>query len=387
MKKLFLFLMLFGMISCYNTDRVFDIVEPETSVLPETEVYVQGKLVSNVGTKGGSSLYEWPYDSKQGWESARFSIRIDASLPGYTNQSSDLYFGRPAFKDGKNRGRVSSTYPYGHYNDRDYDYYKKAKVTGNNIGMFRYLYDEKGLKTQFAILEAPSVVDILSDEVDDLQAEIDANKNVAKNTVKMQSVNSLIALGKDYLDTHVLWYVVKEVALKGGWHVNGIIADTVIGKPNNIPENIEVDIHQQKHLDWNEIKTSVHIRTDVDSIKIRIPLAFDDICEQDDFDIRVFKAFYKENEYSDVTVTITHDENGITIVISDIQSALIEKYKNQFGDGLTVEVFSYTNLDSISAWQKIKKSHVVSTGKFCTIVGQVTSAYNDTIVPMTIMEP
>lgn len=351
MKKLFLLLLLF-VVSCSNIE-----INQQLQGLPETEVFIQGNLIQK--TKG----YVWPYVSDEGWETARFSIRKDNTIPGYTNMSSGQYYGRPPGKDGHNRGRVLTSYPYGHYNDRDFDYYKRDKKTGNNVGMFRYVYDPKGLQTQNAIIEAPSVVDILSDEPADAR------------------ITELLALGKEYLDSHILWYVVKEVGGKELWHVNGIIVDTVVGKPTKVPENVEIDIHQQKHIDWNEIKTSVHIRTDIESIKINIPLSFDDIVEQDDFQIRVFTSYYKE--YQNVTVTITHNEKGITIEISNINPDIINSLKETYGDGITVEIFSYSK--SIS--DKIKDSHVITTGKPCTIVGQITSAYNDEVIPIKIMNP
>lgn len=373
MKKLALFL--FGAVLLMGCESVSlnDSNEQNSSNLPETKVFALGQTLNFNATKG----YAWPYVSElEGWETARFSIRADGTIPDYTDKSSALYYGRPAGKDGKNRGRVYTAYPYGHYNDRDLDYYQKDKKTGKNIGLFRYVYDRKGLQTQKAIAEAPSVTDILADEVTDLEAKIAAGKEVAKSTAALAHVNSLIDKGADYLNSHVLWYVVKEVGMKNGWHVNGVIVDYEVGEPDNVPDNVEVDIHQQEHLEWSEIKTSIHIRTDVESVEINIPLDFDDIVEQDDFDIRVYKTYSKV--YADVNVTVKHDEKGITIQVSNIDAAMIDDLKNKYADGLTVEVFSYTKSTDVAAvWDKVKNSCVVSTGKPCTVVGQITSAYDN----------
>ena len=369
---------------CTN-DYLNNVEVQESAQLPETRVFVQGQMVNN-GTK--ASDLAWPYVSSEGWETARFSIRVDGTFPGYVNQSSSKYYGRPAGKPGRNRGKVLTAYPYGHYNDRDLDYTKKDKKTGNNIGLFRFVYDPKGMQTQKAILEAPLVEDILADEVDDLQAKINKNQDVAQNTAELENVNALIALGTEYLNSHVLWYVVKEVGMKNGWHVNGVIRDYEIGEPDETPENVEVDIHQQEHADWSEIKTSVHVRTDAEFVEINIPLSFDDIVENDDFDIRVYKTYFKDVEYNDVTVEITHDEKGITIMIKDIDPELIEQYKEEFGDGLTVEIHSYCKTDDQDAiWEKVKNSCVVTTGKPCTVVGQITSAYNEEVEPIKVMKP
>jgi len=394
--KIFLFILLlcFSIIftSC-NSDNIINTDDIENTQIinnPTTEIFVQGQYLLSrdlysAQTRASSSTYSWPYVSSEGWETARFSIRADGNLPGYIDQSSTLYYGRSAGKPGNNRGRVYTIYPYGHYNDRDYDYYKKNQKTGNNIGLFRYVYDETGMKTQLALLEVPSVVDILGDEVIDLNNEINAGKNVTKNTNILNDVNNLLNKGAEYLDSHVLWYVVKEVAYKNAWHVNGVIKDYEISKPtiSNIPNNVEIDIHQQIHEDWNEIKTSIHVRAACESIKINIPLNYEDIVEQDDFNIRIYDFYYKEYI---INHTITHDNNGITIEITNIPSSLIDELKTNFGDGLTVEIHSYCTRKDI--WDQLSKSYVINTGKPCTVNGQITSAYKEgEKIDIKVMKP
>ena len=339
----------------------------DNSNLPETEIYVQGQLLgaNTAETRSYLGEYQWPYvNTVEGWETARFSIRADGYIPGYIDQSSVLYYGRSAGKDGRNRGEVYTLYPYGRYNDRDLDYYQKDKKTGNNIGMFRYVLDQAGLKTQFAIKKAPKVVDILQDEIDD-------NK---KNLDKVYEWMALEAANPGYLDKHVLWYVVKEVGMRNGWHVNGVIVDYEVKNKSEITyddqlNEVEIDIHQQTHQDWNEIKTSVHIRADVESVTINIPLNQADVIEKDDFAIRVFDFNYKEYN---LTHTVTHDQNGITIEISNIPAELIQELKQNFHDGLTIEIHSYCTTEDI--WEQLSKSKVVKLGKSCTVKGQVTSA-------------
>lgn len=343
----------------------------DNSNLPETEIYVQGQLLGANAAETRSSLgeYPWPYvNTAEGWETARFSIRVDGNIPGYIDQSSTLYYGRAAGIDGGNRGEVYTLYPYGRYNDRDMDYYQTDKKTGNNIGMFRYVLDPKGEQTLFAIKKAPSVVEILQDEI----------KDKKKNLTKAYEWMAKEEANPGYLDKHVLWYVVKEVGRKNGWHVNGVIAnfeDENYVAPNkstiayNDPNNVEIDIHQQIHQDWNEIKTSIHVRADVESIKINIPLNQADVIEKDDFAVRAFDFNYKEYN---VTHTVTHDANGITIEISNIPAELIQELKQNFHDGLTIEIHSYCTTEDI--WEQLSKSSVVKLGKPCTVRGQVTSA-------------
>ena len=376
--------------ACSNNDNDITPATPAIAAdsdKPATEIFVQGQRLDEAAqTKGAfaqtrvnipeepQTYAKYPYaNTAEGWEVARFSIRVDGTIPGYIDQSSTLYYGLPVGRQGKNRGRVSSAYPYGRYNDRDYDYSKVSQKTGNNIGLFRYVLDpdKDSHKAQLAILEQPSVVDILQDEIDDKK----------KNLDKAYEWMALEAANPGYLDKHVHWYVVKEVAGKGYWHVNGVFVnlddpDYVVpdARANgfaNVPNDVEIDIHQQIHQDWNEIKTSIHIRTDCESVKINIPLAYEDIVEQDDFAIRVYDFYYKEYVISH---TITHDANGITIEISNIPATLIQELKDNYGDGLTVEIHSYCTTDDI--WEQLSRSKVTKLGKPCTVKGQITTAYD-----------
>lgn len=383
-----------GLVSCNKIESIDGGEDSQKNLLPQTEVFFQGqKLFYNgentpEGTRAKIKIMNpagglaWPKHTDEGWESARFSIRADGTIPDFYDKNSVYYYGRPAGKAGvssHNVGKVSTLYNYPHYNDRDFDYYKIDKKTldenGNpiNVGMFRYIYDKKGLKTQPVILEAPSVVDILADEVVDLTAQIDAataagktNATAEKNLAK---VNDLLAKGAEYLDSHVLWYVVKEVGGRYRWHVNGVIRDVETPEYviDPLPDNVEVDVHQQVHKDWNEIKTSIHVRTDASSVKVILPLKEEDILENDDFDIRVYDVYYKE--YT-VKHNITHDAKGITIEITDIPATMIDEMKSTFGDGITIEVHSYVTKD---VWDELKNSRV-QTGKPCIVEGQVTSA-------------
>lgn len=367
-------------VGCNNEDGI--IIDPtEEEAQPETRVFFQGQNLFYEGQVTPSETEEtrgarikvinpagglaWPKHTDEGWESARFSIRADGTIPDFYDKSSALYYGRPAGKSGvtsRNIGKVSTLYPYSLYDDRGLDYYKVDKKTGNNVGLFRYMYDTEGLKTQPAILEAPSVVEILADEADDLKA---ANKQA-----ELDKVNALIAKGADYLDSHVLWYVVKEVAGQYRWHVNGVIRDEETPEYviSHIPDNVEVDVHQQVHQNWNEIKTSIHVRTDCSSVKVIIPLKEEDILENDDFAIRVYDFYYQE--YT-VKHKITHDANGIIIEITDIPASLIEQCKADFGDGITIEVHSYCTKD---VWDDLKRSRVQTGKPIGEIKGQITSA-------------
>lgn len=382
MKKFTLFLL--GLLSFAACTDDYN-VQNETNYLPETEIFVQGQQLY-AGTMS-KAAYGWPkVNLNEGWEVARFTIRADGQVQDYTDKSPANYYGRSG-NTGNNQGKLSTLYPYGRYNDRDMDYYKKDRKTGENIGWFRYVYDPMGLKTQLAILEAPTVAEILTD----IRNDIKNGKVADKNGAKLTQIDNWLrqdTLEPGYLDSHVLWYVAKEVGMQHGWHVNGVIADTVvqdyrINPDVNIPDNVEIDIHQQEHYDWNEIKTSIHIRTDCQSIAINLPLDYETIIEQDDFDIRIFDYYYTEDTI--ITHKITHNEDGITIEIENIPATMISKLKRLYGDGITVEIHSYCTVSDY--WEKLKNSCVISTGKPCTVIGQITSAFNDEVVPVKVMHP
>lgn len=386
MKKLFLFSLLsVALLAC--THEYMGQQEVVKTNLPDTRVYVQGHLVGEPATKSGLT---WPYVSPDGWETARFSIRADRTVPDYMDHSSALYYGRKPGVDGNNRGKVYTNFPYGHYNDRDLDYEKVDKKTGNNIGLFRYVFDPKGVQTQLAIKEAPTVRAILEDEKVDLEKLIAQGKSVSSNQAKLDDVNSLLANTDEYLQSHVLWYVVKEVGMKNGWHVNGtLVPDPVpVPGPDTVADNVEVDIHQQVHADWAEIKTSVHVRTDAESVVLNIPLAFEDILEGDGVNVRIYKDYFAGTEYEGLTITVTHDQKGVTIAIEGINAAKIDQYKADFGDGLTVEVQSFCKNDSAERiWEAVKHSAVVTTGKPCTVVGKISSGYFDDSYDVKVIDP
>ena len=85
---------------------------------------------------------------------------------------------------------------------------------------------------------------------------------------------------------------------------------------------------------------------------------------------------------------MTHDNDGITIAIEDIDAAKIDELKEKYNDGLTVEVHSFCkNDDAARIWEAVKKSCVVTTGKPCTVVGQITSAFFDDSYLVKVQAP
>ncbi len=349
------------------------------STLPSPKVFVQGKnLVSNdEASTETKANYQWPYANvSEGYETARFFIRNDGNVPDFYDYSSAFYYG--STKGGNNHGKVYPLYNFGHYNDRDLDYYQVDKKTGNNIGLFRYVYDKAGYDTQAALLEIPKITDILMDDR--------AKFEQAGNTAQVEKIDEYLAKGEDYLSKHVLWYVVKEVGSQYYWHVDGTFVDYEVpaySKNNpSVPNHVEIDIHQQEHKDWNEIKTSIHIRADIESISINLPISQDNLQDITGFHIRVYNFYYKDYV---VSHEIVQDEKGVTINISNIPASLIEELKNNIKDGLTVEVHTFCNTGS-TIWSELQNSKVVKLGKPCNVIGQITNAFNDEEYPVYVQK-
>ena len=383
-------------VACSNGDelltRTTTPLNPEVSTadLPSTEVYAQGALLELTGdattrayTYGG---VRWPQAHEdEGWDVARYSVRIDNTIAdGLGSFNVGTYWG--GFGQHPNLGSVYEGFNYSHYNDRNYDYNYVEKETGENIGLFRYAYNPMGID-QFKILrEIPSVTGIL--------------ESYLKSETKEVNIKGLQAAVDGLKDgsLKVIWYIAKEVALKYGWHVNGVVTKaataslldvTKIGKEINtdvtkysfettlpfseVPDEVEVDIHLQEHKDWNEIKVSAHIRTDASSVTINLPLDKANIVEQNDFTVRVYDYYFKD--YGAVKHEITHDDNGVTIKITNIPAKMIDELKGTFGDGLNIEVHSFCNTQD-GVWAQLKNS-TVTTGNACTLRGQITSANSD----------
>ena len=376
MKKLFYLLAVLPLFVACTSDDEGSIVIVKNDK-PSTQVFAQGALLDYTSTKAdynpnkdyGYGVGVWPNDqSAEGYAVAKFSIRIDASFPGVIDQKVALYW---STKGGPNLGKVYTDFPWGTYNDRDMDYYKVDQKTGKNIGMFRYALDPFGTKVNPALKEVP-----------DMKAYCEwllARKDT-------QYKNELQGIVDNWDKYELVWYVAKEVGGQNFWHVNGYFklkdhtpediweiiedeTDDMEIKENNVEDNVEIDIHKQEHKDWNEIKTSIHIRTDAESIKINIPIKYENIVEADDFAIRIYDYYISGIQIQNM---ITHDENGITIEIKNINPTVIERLKSQFGDGLTIEIHSYC-VSEEGVWAAMKNT-TITTGKTCELKYQITSA-------------
>lgn len=162
---------------------------------------------------------------------------------------------------------------------------------------------------------------------------------------------------------------------------------------------VEFDIHQQEHKDWNEIKTSIHVR-DTAAVHVFLPIPMESQAVADDFDIRTGNVYqYVESfeakfefagkEFS-FPVEINHTDTGIDILIDCTTAEAKEALKlarGVFDDGITFEIHSYVNPDVATEqiWNWLKTVKLPSTktsqwpqdGDISTHVrGQVSSAYH-----------
>lgn len=340
-----------------------------------TQVYIQGKDY----TSGYSATRGMAVNTAD----AYFFIRIDNSALGYGDTStSDNYWpqnakGESVFADG-NKGKVDLDYPY-------------FKSTANYS---KYVYDTKGEATEDALDEMPDLADIIA-----------ANQNSA---LDLSGINA-----DDY---KIIWYVVKFSFNR--WHVDGVLTKKATADASDVlPDldeenkdlensadqpilptepvygngNVEVNIHQQEHSTWDEIKTSIHVRDLVDKVTVEIPLGFDNVAESDDFAIRTYdyalasKVFINGAEYAvndatnPISVSVEHQATKVVITISAISHDYITALRKAYGDGITVEVHTYPkDISNTEVWSRIKQSTVnVVPGDYLNIVKSVTSAFFD----------
>lgn len=160
---------------------------------------------------------------------------------------------------------------------------------------------------------------------------------------------------------------------------------------------VEFDIHQQEHKDWNEIKTSIHLR---DSINVRVvlPIPSEYIAVPDDFDIRSGEDFnyITERELIEyevagqkfqTEVVINHTTEGIEILIEGTMcKEALKVARAVYNDGLTFEIHSYVYalIDDETLWGWLRNTKCAQTSlnkwpvydEVCThTYGQVTSAF------------
>lgn len=364
MKKLLLGLMsVFALMACSDDDGIISGQGSSKKTEPSTEVYVQGQSLTATSLRSTMAKYE-RMESEAQTEKAWFYIRIDNRIPRMGECPSEMYW--PQERNGEstfsqlNAGTVDLTFPYYETND---------------IYPF-YVYDTKGEATLPAIVDMPSLKDILA-----------ANRN---DRFHLSEINT---------DTlKVIWYVVKKTY--GKIHVDGVLTGkstqdvtevpgiekdtTLINKDDtklnpDSDGNVEVDIHQQEHKDWDEIKTTIHVRDLVDSVKVTIPIGRDNMAEADDFAIREYNYFYTINNVpatTPVTVRVEHQDGKMVITVVCTDEQYLQSLRETYKDGFTVEVHSYTKgMEKADVWAQLQQAEVWTAKKTNLIFKGATSAF------------
>lgn len=366
-KKLFFFLFAFLFVASCGDDSelVNDGVaqEAEHGIVdePSTQVYVQGQNISVLAESVTPTATDKAY----------FYIRVDSRIPECGSMPPSKYFPQTAggwsiFANG-NEGLIDLNYPY---------------KSGAEYGYSGYVYDTEGKATKNAIVEEPVLSDLLN-----------ANQNYTWADLSTIDTDTL----------KVMWYIVKKEA--GVWHVDGVLTGVHtknivkipgITKDENLDEttvpdvtptpvtpedgkNVEVDIHQQKHSEWDEIKTSIHIRDLVDKVTVEIPIGRDYMAEADDFAIReytFFTSLHHLNTSHPIKVTVKHEADKMVLDVVCTDNSYIEYLKKTYGDGVTIEVHSYTkNTSKEDVWALLKKSTVSASPATTIIYNGPTSAF------------
>lgn len=384
---------------CSSDSGIDDIINPAPAPTPASTPQTSVQVgVSKSGAFSHQMVAEQA-KTAEGY----FFIRIDNRIPGteYMGNtfSSKLYFPRTysgdyCSKTSYNKGVISL--------DEELGY----KV---GAGVSLYIFSTDGSATSRAIIQQPSLQNLIDGQTWENDHTRWSNNPDSKKSVYIGNKLDLSGLDTDTLK--IIWYVVK--LQNDGWHIDGVLTgqstkdvteipgmditeggamvnDTIIAPdPENedslivvpdVPEfndgEVEVDIHQQTHDSWDEIKTAIHIRDTVD-VTVRIPIPEQYLAEQDDFRIRVWTAYYTVGNSSyPITITAIHETEDLIINVSGVTAELLNKAKEETnGDGITVEVCSYyKNLDHAQAWEWIKAS-TVTTYEKTTIRGQITSAF------------
>lgn len=378
MKKLFFLAAILStmFVSCSDTATDDDIAQKN---IKSSEIYIYSGNDQIGMTRAWNKTEELGYSiPRDGNYDVWYFIRIDGNIPGEpeTGKPASAYF--PQTTGGKtiagdlNQGSVTANAPWHESIKKNFP---------------KYIWGTDGTAVQSIITKEPTLEDI-----------INANQNTKYN------LQGYIE-NKDKL--HFLWYTCKQQKADHIWHIDGIlttkertdISETDFGKSQIDDYNgagmiqdkgdvarkghVEVDVHQQEHKDWNEIKTSIHLRDTV-AVEVFLPIDYQELA--DDFNIRLGYDYEYVTELKNSKITIDgqvyefkvnikHEPTGIRILIEPNKEALIAARK-KYEDGITFEVHSYitSGIDNATIWSKLKKTTVTTT-PYTTKYGQITSAY------------
>ena len=379
MKKILLMMSTVALLFSCSSDEIGGIEEnggnQEAASLRSTEVYVQNKKLASRQLLSDQS-------TNPDYGHAYFFIRIDNRIPGYESQSSKLYYpatskgGSLLDEGGLNAGLIDATYDYN-------------SVSGS---ISKYIFDPTGTVTAKTIKSQPTIAQL-----------IEADKYGGHPSIKNINTDTL----------KVIWYVTK---LEGGyWHVDGVLTgkstktateaipeidneykdcekedaqpepdqkgDETITPIYSDSANIEVDVHQQEHSNWDEVKTSIHIREYVDKVTVEIPIGRQNLAEADDFAVRHYDYFVSLPDMPQdmpLSVKVSHEDDRLVIEVTLTEAAkkYIADLKSQSNDGVTIEVHSYPkDLTRDEVWAKLQGTKAYTSPQVAVKFPGATSAF------------
>lgn len=167
---------------------------------------------------------------------------------------------------------------------------------------------------------------------------------------------------------------------------------------DNVEINLSLETHNTDYDPYMTTHLSIHVRANTD-VEVYIPIPFEYLCEVDDFAI-VAKHDFDEtriptNEVRQftidgnvVTLKIDRAKDGFTVTTSGINQSIIDYLDTTYGDGLTFEVWNYTNVQH-SSWITDKEHATIdktslgrylnsSTVTFSNIPSLYVNAFNAT---------
>lgn len=362
--------------ACSSSDAPGGEPGSEGKTMPTPEVYAgiqnQGDLAKASMTRAAAAA-EVTTD-------AYFFVRIDPSLNLRDSKGNLIrnttYYPQPINSSSAtmveaNKGTIYTDYPYA------------SKPIQH---MDKYVASSDGSATMNAIASVPDVANLLA---------IHANTSLANITP--EAYNALKAANPNL---HVIWYVVKKLNYGDlAWHVDGILTtkntlkEIVDENPDmkfdeldqledkkvsKLEKQVIVDIHQQRHSNWGEIKTSLHIY-DVHDITVTLPMALTDYnADVNSISVREFAnsidvATLNANFNANLKVTVSTERSQVLIKVTGITQQLLDAAEKRYEDGITVEVHTFTDFArNAQVWQCLKGATVTTQSK---VKGAISSAF------------
>lgn len=374
-KKLLLALATVGMFTaCSNTDDVAN-TDSSLSQTPSTEVYMGVYALNNL-EKVSTTTRATENPLSPVVNVIYFNVKVDPRL-GYVTPAT-------GYLNAVKNGKAYTDCPY---------------ITINKGNDYTYLLSTDGSAMRTLIAAGDTTT-----------------ANIQKQVAKYYQRTNPISPTLNEKNIHVIWYIAKD--MNNGFHIDGLLTDKadikeacdacrdegyreitfgengaqltydqlmeyfpVNYKIKPFSKNLGIDIHQQEHDGWGEIKTSVHLK-EAKNVKIFLPVSKDYTVENADTNevVRYFEKYFEVQDYdraigAQVNVKVERQDNGVTINITGVTTELLKALERRYNDGFTVEIHTFYKLsdeNKAAVWKALKNANINYDGN---ISGQITSAY------------